>query len=379
VGETKRLFQNKLIDEELKESFPQTDSVDKLFEGSDDRQLNKNVFIPNWNNRPPQLPPVIQLGGTTILTSQNVSALIARPGGGKSSCIEAIISSFVNPISDCLGFSVDKSCAGIISLDFERTNNDVWNSWHRAGRRAEINQGETMPNVLIAGMRSVSRLKERKEFTVQMLENNPCSLLMFDGAGDLVNDTNDLEEAGLCMDWLREMTVKYNISVFCTLHPNPGSDKPRGHLGSEICREAECVMMAKPYDENSRIITCRGGEPMKNRNNPELTVAFKWSERQSMFIAADFDEISNEKKSEKDGKKRAEMFTVIKKVLPLGKSLTAGELVSAIMSEKGYSDKTTRERVKDAVGWGLVEHDGKYYRAKTIELNDNGNYGNYGN
>ena len=53
-----------------------------------------NVFIPDWYNRPAQVPGVLSLGDTEILSHQNLTSVIAKPGQGKSSIIEAIEGSF---------------------------------------------------------------------------------------------------------------------------------------------------------------------------------------------------------------------------------------------------------------------------------------------
>ena len=91
----------------------------------------ENIFIPDWNNRPPELPPILSLSGIPILTQGNISAIIAAQGIGKSSICESILASYLNPESDCLGFQVYEGCKGIIYIDFERTNTDVWNSFKR--------------------------------------------------------------------------------------------------------------------------------------------------------------------------------------------------------------------------------------------------------
>lgn len=249
-------------------------------------KANPSVFIPTWDNRPEEKPAVLSLNGVSLLSHQNVCAVIASPGVGKSSICEAVLAYHLNPSVDCLGIEGDPGFVGAIYVDFERTNLDVWNSFYRMAKRAQIPRGSNIKNVKIAGLRAVPRLNERLIIVEELLKEHPCSLLILDGAGDLVTDPNDLMQAVECRIWMREITVKYNLSIFTTLHPNPNSEKPRGHIGSEICREAESVLLAKSTDGDVRILTS-DFEHGKTRNGPSAISAFQWDDEVSMFISTD--------------------------------------------------------------------------------------------
>lgn len=318
----------------------------------------KNVFLPDWFNKPDPLPGVISLAGTTILTHQNSAAIIAKPGAGKSSIIEAIAASYLNDTADNLGFEVDPFCKGVIVIDNERTNYDVWSSFYRMCKRAGISQGAEVSNVTIAGLRSVARLDERIATIEHLLKNHPCSLLLIDGAGDLVTDTNDLQQAIECRIWLREITVKYNIAILVTLHPNPNGDKPRGHQGSEICREAESVLLAKSYDEYTRIITT-DFEHGKNRNNPKLTSAYGWSDEKKMFVTADLDNVNdlNPKKKAAENYKKQGVQQLAMVVLAPPKSLRNVELIAAIMDYTKQSEPTANRKINEMLKYDFVTKD----------------------
>lgn len=319
------------------------------------------VFIPKWDNKPVETPPILSVGGTPILTHQNLMAIIATPGGGKSSNMEAILSSQINPAADNLSYTSSTQCRGAIWVDNERTNTDVWNSFHRLCRRAGISEGNTPENILIAGMRSIARLDARKKAIETLLLSNPCSLLLIDGAGDLVNDTNDLQEAIECRVWLREMTVQYDISIVVTLHPNPGTCKPRGHQGSEICREAESVLLLKPYEGDLRLITT-DFEHGKNRNNMKITTAFTWSEDLKMFVTAEYDGFAA---SPGSAKKQRELNDLAAAVLPAPTSMRYVDLVASIKKIQNCSDKTAKRRITDMMAAEIIETgDDGYYRMR---------------
>jgi len=259
------------------------DIVNEVAAVTADANPMEKVFIPDWTNKPPEYPPILSLNGVGVLTHQNLSAIIAAQGMGKSSICEAILSSYLNGECDALGWEVDPSISGAIYVDFERTNTDVWNSFNRMARRAGIKYGQEPKNVKLVGMRSIPRLEQRKAALIQLLDIYPCSLLILDGAGDLITDSNDLPQAIECRIWIRELTVTYNVSIFTTLHPNPGGLKPRGHVGSEIMREAEAVM-AVVKQSDIRVIMSEF-EHGKNRNGAPIWGAYAWDDNEMMHCS----------------------------------------------------------------------------------------------
>ena len=69
-----------------------------------------------------------------------------------------------------------------------------------------------------------------------MIEHIKPQIILIDGIGDLVEDTNSIQETTVIYLWLIELITKYNLSVIVTLHPNKGKDTARGHIGSEMLR-----------------------------------------------------------------------------------------------------------------------------------------------
>jgi hypothetical protein len=314
----------------------------------------EKVFIPNWKNAPEELTPIVTLNSTSILTFQNITAIISSPGTGKSSIIEAIGASYLNRRADCLGFEIDQACKGVIIIDNERTNYDVWCSFFRMCQRAKIPNGGATKNVKIAGLRNIPSLTDRLFAIEDLLNNNPCNLLLIDGAGDLVADINDAKQSTECRTWLRALTATFNLSVIVTLHPNPGTKKPRGHLGSEICREAESVLILKPYDKQSRIITS-DFEYGKNRNGPNANAAFRWSEGEGMFMSVDYDTIAKAKKSAKADAEKGDLITLAQKLIHDINPVRNSWLVDEIIKITSESEPTAKRKIKRMLDLGILQ------------------------
>ncbi len=315
-----------------------------------------HVYFPAWDNKPKVQPPVLILGETSVLTHQNVGAIIANPGFGKSSICEAILAAYLNPNIDSLGWGVSESCKGILYIDNEQVNEDVWKSFKRMCDRAKIPYNGNTPNVKIAGLRAIPRLKERLQAIEALLQEREYSILIIDGAGDLVLNTNELLEAIECRILFREWTVKYNLSILTTLHPNKNTNTPRGHTGSEICREAESVLIVKKMDGDKRVITT-DFEHGNYRNGAEITVGYQWSENDHMFISCDI-ETNNQ---QKEMKNQLIAFTIVQE-LPALFAWSHTELVKHIEETKGDSASTAKRKIANMTKLELIKKgpDGLY-------------------
>lgn len=315
--------------------------------------FNRNVFIPTWENKPEEVKPIIIYNGAPILTFQNTTGIIAPPGMGKSSLCEAVAASYLNPSVDALGFAVSRDFEGILLIDNERTVHDVWNSFYRMSKRAQIRPGQQVEDVTIAGLRAIPRLNERLKTIEYLLEQRPYSLLILDGAGDLVTDSNDLLQAIECRIWLREITVKYNLSILTTIHPNSNSNKPRGHIGSEVHRECECVLLAKKIGD-TRVLTT-DFEFGKNRNHSHISGGFRWSDEQKMFISADVESIAEVLEQDKNERKRREAERISLKVLAPPAALSYTDLVAAIVESENCAEVTAKRRIKEMKNFNFIK------------------------
>lgn len=321
--------------------------------------LSNKIYIPTWDNKPPEQKAIVFLNGTPILTNENLSAIIAAPGLGKSSLCEAVAASFLNPDCETLGFEISPDVKGVLIVDFERTAGDVWNSFYRTAKRAGIQYGRPLVGLKIAALRHLPRLKDRLRGIEILLEQHPTDLLILDGAGDLIADTNDLLQSIECRYFLRELTTKFGLSILTTLHPNAGTMKPRGHIGSEICREAETVLCVKNHEGETRVITT-DFEHGKSRNAPSITVGFRWSDEHKMFISCEIDE--DAKKKKRTVGKEEELKELAMKILPPLQSKTHTDLIAEIVQETQKSKDTAKRLIADLTNVGFIKKsdDGRY-------------------
>lgn len=306
------------------------------------------LFVPTWNNKPAYKQPILSINGVGILSFQNISCVIAHPGYGKSSTCEAVISAVINKNVDNLGIKADVN--KVMYIDFERTEDDFWNSFDRIMRRAKVDKGTILENVQIISFRNIPRSAERKDRICQLLEYYKPELLLMDGVGDLVDDTNSLEQAIELKCWVRSITQDYKVSVLTTLHPNKNSknNTPRGHIGSEMLRESENVLAINMNANEVRTLTT-DFEHGKARNSGHATTGFVWSDELRMFVSSEVPT-----KTQKASKRRAQdkllhedVIQLIKTTHGVAQNLTNSEQKIKEYLDSNYSDVLTgRDEVK---------------------------------
>ena len=69
--------------------------------------------------------------------------------------------------------------------------------------------------------------------------------MVIDGIADFIKDVNDAEQSTAIVKYFEELAIKYSTPIIVIVHTNPGTDKERGHLGSQCQRKCESLLMIK--------------------------------------------------------------------------------------------------------------------------------------
>lgn len=254
---------------------------------SNEHKIDKRIPILEWARlRPERRPPIAFLGGVKLITPKNICAIVGRPSFGKSTICEAILSKVENPDCDGLGWEFSEEVTSVIWFDCERTTEDVEDSMTRIMLRADIHNDPK--RVQIVPMKIIPRGKERRDLIEKAIAKDKPNLVIIDGAGDLVTDTNSLEQATHVTDFFRRITEVYGVTVFTTLHPNfkgQSEDSPRGHIGSELERECQSVLYIKKNLDETRSLTTKTKHGKCKFGDAESH--FKWDSNLRMVVSSD--------------------------------------------------------------------------------------------
>lgn len=230
---------------------------------------------------------IFKLAGVEIAHSGNHIAIVAPVKTGKSAAIGAAIASAVTMDfkADLLGFEpCNRAGHAVIHIDTEQSRNDH----HRLLMRSLKRAGEEVcPDWLLSFcmtswdpaeiIKAITFLCERAKQAFGGIHS-----IIIDGVADLVSSPNDEEESNAVERYLRSLAIKYGCSVVCVIHKNPGSDKSRGHLGSQLERKAETVLFLEKKNDVTIMYSDRTRHaPITKDKAP----AFRWCDEAKAHVS----------------------------------------------------------------------------------------------
>ena len=146
-------------------------------------------------------------------------------------------------------------------------------------------QNELPNNLFSYGLRK-EKPKDRLELIEYAVANTPnLGFVVIDGVRDLITSINDESEASEMASNLLKWTEEYGIHIIVVLHENPGSEKARGHLGTELTNKAETVVTIAVDNENENISIV---SPGSCRNKPFDPFAFEINEKGMPIVLPEY-------------------------------------------------------------------------------------------
>ena len=190
---------------------------------------------------------------------------------------------------------------------------------------------QVAPNLKTYGLRKESPA-ERLRLVEYAIENTPnLGFVVIDGIRDLITSINDEAESSNMASKLLEWTEVYNIHIIVVLHENPGSDKARGHIGTELTNKAEMVFAVEVDTSEPNISYVKAGFC---RNKPFEPFAFEITEEGLPHIV--HDHVIKLKSSKKSfdvlALSDSDKFQIFEEVFPNGEALTHTALVPQIQT-----------------------------------------------
>jgi hypothetical protein len=174
----------------------------------------------------------------------------------------------------------------MIHLDTEQSRADHYGLIERALTRAKLTDppdwfrsycvtGFGVPD-LRAGLGLLLRGAKESNLRVHSV--------LLDGVADFVGDVNDPAECNKFVSDLHALAIEYDCPIVCVIHFNPGTDKTRGHLGSQLERKAE-TNLRLDKDEETIVVWSD-----KNRRAPITKASgprFRWSDAAGMHVSSE--------------------------------------------------------------------------------------------
>ena len=229
----------------------------------DFKAMQRSCFVDVNEELPP--PPIALSLGTYTYGQQiypipfgtygNFSALVGASKSMKTFLKSALIAGYIggqaqNYFPNLKGHDVGDKL--IIDVDTEQS---LWHTQRVAKRVCEM--VGTNPNNFIPFTTREYDAKIRFQFIEWiMMESeyrNNIGLITIDGAADVMDNVNDLDEANKITQGMMKWTTKSNAHLCTILHRNHNTDKPTGHLGSSIMKKSETVAFVTRDDKLTKV------------------------------------------------------------------------------------------------------------------------------
>ena len=304
---------------------------------TEDDKIRRMLRAREYNDadEPPPLVPLFTLAEHVICTPGNLASITAQAKVGKSAFVGAMMAATMTAPeteTDLLSIrAFNTQNKAFIYFDTEQSPYHFWHAVTRAKRRAKVtDKPEWLTAHRIADMKAQD---VRKAVAIRMADmaevHGGIYAVVIDGVADLVADVNDAEECNGLVAELHALSIRYDCSIITVIHKNPGSEKVRGHLGSQIERKAETNLSLDKEDGVTVVWSAKQrGASIDKKDAPR----FVWDDELKMHASVRVE-------PNRPAQKVIELLELAESVMRPGQSMTWKELVAALTEARATPDR----------------------------------------
>ena len=233
--------------------FPQVAELAEPLGGTEQVIAALAKLLVNRANRINEPSFLFDIGGTPCMPLEGIVAVSGEAKKGKSQFLTILESVLLSGRTfGNIRRRYDKPLR-VLHVDTEQTEFDVQGNLDRL---CNLSNWDTMTDLQEKGliylrMRKLS-VTERKEMLKMAVSQYSPDVIIIDGVRDLVNNFNNEEESGEIISLLMTYADQ-GKAVFTILHVNEGTNKMRGHLGTELLNK--CSDRWNVMKENDMFLT----------------------------------------------------------------------------------------------------------------------------
>lgn len=290
--------------------------------------INKARLDLTKENPDPEI--ILECNGQPYATRGNFSVIIGLPGSRKTFYSTMTIGAYLHGEYGC--FDAPSGKGKILWIDTEQAPGHVARIGRRINRIDNKPEDKNIPEVIILMLREYEPQTRKKVFRCALEVFHP-DFVMLDGAADLMDDPNNIEQAAEVQQLLMSCSKLYNCHISTVVHCNPGNDKARGHLGSNLMRKCETAVTVVAQGEISKVLF------VKTRD--------KRPDDFSFTVINGLPEICQTPATSPKDENTKEMFL---ELLSDGKAVSHGELSDRVMKFRERTGKAVKfDRAKQIV------------------------------
>ena len=204
---------------------------------------------------PPADNILFKIQGENIGCTQSLVIFSGLPKSGKSTFLTACLaSSITGQTSFTMELKPDPKRPKIAFFDTESSEVDFYRHIDRIKLIAGVK--ELPQNIRAFCTRPDDAKMQIRLINEYLLLEPDTSILFIDGLLDLCVDFNDVTESKKIMNWIKFISVKFNLLIISVLHTGKDGLQRLGHLGANTDRTAQSVLQIKK-DENKFILDAK--------------------------------------------------------------------------------------------------------------------------
>lgn len=317
--------------------------------------------ITDTTDIPPPVP-IVTINNEIICTECNMTTISGSSKSGKSAFTSIILAGAISMTGNIDGLEQlevkpNENKKAVLHFDTEQARHKHQSNVRSILKRANYS---TCPEYFLSYNIRALEMKIYQQTTLQICEAaneafNGIHLIVIDGIADFISDVNETIEANAIVKFFEDLAIKFNCPIITIVHTNPGSDKERGHLGSQCQRKSESVLSIK----NEGDISYMEPKLLRMAGRGDIPILqFAYSKEKGYHVGLGVKPSSEESKEQKYVLQLSEIAT---KVFGGQKSLKYNESIKDIMergavgmnkAKKFLSDMTDREILnKDDLGY----------------------------
>lgn len=224
----------------------------------------------------------------------------------------------------------------ILLFDTEQSISSLKKCCQRALKFANLPTNQNDVRFLPFFMRPLT-IEERRQIIEDAIKEEKPDIVFIDGVRDLLADFNSLTESNDLIQWLMQLTAEYGCTVVSVLHQNKSKEdgNMRGHLGTELLNKlTDCFEVSKK--DGKFLVTCTD-----SRNVPTTDFAFSINAEGDFQMEETIDESKNTSRV-------ADIQRVLQLCFKDKPAMKYGQLVEAYQMEAAVSERTSKDRIKEA-------------------------------
>jgi len=304
------------------------------------------------------MPALVMHKGEPSIFPNTISLIQGQSGVHKSGLAQLICACLIkNPNStNCLlDFEVNDKIKDIhvLYIDTERNLADQFPyAMQKILLQAGYPISDIPSNLHFLSFLSAPR-KERPDFLNLWLSYHTSKKLgqlvvILDVSTDFIKDFNDVNDTMELIDLMNIMINHHKVTFICVIHENPGSEKARGHYGTEMLNKVTTNIQLSEEKHKVNDKQVYKLKYLKNRNTKRLpSIYFDYDERTKSLVEVDEDTLKALKDSHKMKANNAQMAEALRVIFQSEEKIMRQQLLIELQNELNIKERSAIDRLTE--------------------------------